>query len=251
MHGTSKMYQRWVGNAGAADEITQCRTSKVRTDTKSWRTISSINLYTAGTTKALAQRQNKWMKPVSRSDESSVHLPRSLMQRLGQLQVSTPPVYPNCQPGGMVRDHTVLGAHERAKWWGHVLRCLPAVFDGVDHRRCFQLTDALASWEWYVSLVFVRFWRQWQQLEHEFGKRHKLDHEQNGFAPKPHTPGLEVDCSISPLASLYVLDTFFKLINHWSLERAMSCITNDQWRMTTFAEWRKLIKSLLAKLNWA
>jgi len=24
-----------------------------------------------------------------------------------------------------------------------VLRCLPAVFDGVDHRRCFQLTDAL------------------------------------------------------------------------------------------------------------
>ena len=81
----------------------------VPTDTKSWPSISSMNLYTVGTTKAPTQHQNIQTKlAVSRSAESSVHLSISLMQRLGQLQVSTPPVYSNCQPSGMVQDHTVL-----------------------------------------------------------------------------------------------------------------------------------------------
>ena len=47
----------------------------------------------------------------------------------------------------------------------------------------------------------------------EFGKRHEQDCERNGFAPKPHTPCFEIDCILSPLASLCVIDTFLKLIN--------------------------------------
>ncbi|KAF8963878.1 hypothetical protein BDZ97DRAFT_1758261 [Flammula alnicola] len=44
------------------------------------------------------------------------------------------------------RDKQAKIKHKRrahASWRGHVTRYLPPVFDGVDHRRCFQYTDAL------------------------------------------------------------------------------------------------------------
>ena len=44
-------------------------------------------------------------------------------------------------------------------------------------------------------------------------KGSRTDHERNGFATKPHTPCLELNCILSPLAALYVVDTFFKIIN--------------------------------------
>jgi len=44
-------------------------------------------------------------------------------------------------------------------------------------------------------------------------KGHEQDHEQNGFAPKPPTPCFEFNCTLSPLASLCVVDTLFKLVN--------------------------------------
>jgi len=45
----------------------------------------------------------------------------------------------------------LISAHCRLQQWaqvytgGHVWRCLPPVFDGIDHRRCFQFTDALVT----------------------------------------------------------------------------------------------------------
>ena len=47
----------------------------------------------------------------------------------------------------------------------------------------------------------------------EFGKRHEQDQEQNGFVSKPHTPCFELDCLLSSLASLCVVDPFLELIN--------------------------------------
>jgi len=42
---------------------------------------------------------------------------------------------------------------ELKPWRGHVPRYLPPVFDGVDHRRCFQLTDALGKIESRVKSI--------------------------------------------------------------------------------------------------
>ena len=39
---------------------------------------------------------------------------------------------------GWLGDATING--ELKLWQGHVPRYLPPVFDGIDHRRCFQLT---------------------------------------------------------------------------------------------------------------
>ena len=47
----------------------------------------------------------------------------------------------------------------------------------------------------------------------KFGKRHEQDQEQNGFVSKPHTPCFELDCILSSLASLCVVDPFLELIN--------------------------------------
>jgi len=48
-------------------------------------------------------------------------------------------------------------------------------------------------------------------------KDHEQDPEENDFARRPHTAHVELDCILSHLPSLCVIDTFLKLVDQMLL----------------------------------